>query len=345
MSSASRRRSQSSSAKQRAIAPARHRRPASIGVVITAFAILVSLAPLLFLVAAAVDVLQPRGRGRHVRIVAMVLAALAIEVAGLVMLGAVWCVSLGHPSRLERLHFTLQNWWTGALLTAAHTTLGLRVIVEDPEPAQRGNVIVLGRHTSIGDAAIPAVLLGHRHGLAVRYVLKHDLQWDPCIDLVGHRVGHLFVDREDAAGATHDIRRLAQRVDGRGAAVIFPEGTFFTPQRKARAVARLAAGSRPELAARAEQLRHLLPPRPAGTLALLEDAPTADVVVLGHVGFERFTSLAAIRRAVPFREPVRVWVWRVPRAEIPLGDDARVDWLYDQWARLDESITARLASP
>jgi hypothetical protein len=68
------------------------------------------------------------------------------------------------------------------------------------------------------------------------------------------------------------------------------------------------------------------------------------VVVLGHTGFERFTSLGAIRRAVPFRQPVRVWLWRVPRAEIPDGDDARVDWLYDQWERLDSSVCERLSA-
>jgi 1-acyl-sn-glycerol-3-phosphate acyltransferase len=244
------------------------------------------------------------------------------------------------------VHFTLQHWWTGALLTAAHKTLGLRILVEDPLPARVGNVIVLGRHTSIGDAVIPAVLFGHRHGLDVRYVLKHDLQWDPCIDIIGHRIGHHFVDRGDnSARSSAAIRQVAARLDARGAVVIFPEGTFFSPARKERAIERLAAGSRPDLAERAARLAHVLPPRPAGTLALLDGAPTADVIVMGHTGFERFTSLGAIYRAVPFRAPVRVWLWRVPRAAVPGTDGTRVDWLYDQWERLDASITARLPSP
>jgi hypothetical protein len=101
------------------------------------------------------------------------------------------------------------------------------------------------------------------------------------------------------------------------------------------------SGSRPELAARAEALQHVLPPRPAGTLALLDGAPHADVVVLGHHGFEQFTSLKAIQRAVPFREPIRVWMWRVSRAQVPATRDERVDWLYEQWLALDRSVAAR----
>jgi 1-acyl-sn-glycerol-3-phosphate acyltransferase len=322
------------------------RRPVAVSAVIGALVLGVLLAPVLFAAAAVVDLCTPRARWRHVRLLATVLLALGIEVTGLAGLAVLWLASGGgRLTAFSRLHFALQHWWTSALLTAAHRTLGLRILVEDPEPARAGNVIVLGRHTSIGDAAIPAVLLGDRHRLDVRYVFKHDLRWDPCIDTIARRVGHVFVDRRDDSGrAATAIRDLARRVDGRSAAVIFPEGTFFSAERKARAVERLAAGSRPELAVRAEHLTHLLPPRPAGTLALLDGAPTADVLVLGHIGFEQFSSLRAIRRAVPFRAPVHVWMWRVPRVDVPVAESARIDWLYDQWAVLDASITARLAA-
>ena len=206
---------------------------------------------------------------------------------------------------------------------------------------------MIGRHTSIGDAAIPAVLLGALLGLDVRYVVKRELQWSPCIDLVGHRLPHHFVERstDDNRGELAAIRRVATGLDEHTSVVLFPEGTFHSDARHRRAVERLRSGSRPELARRAEQLQHLLPPRPAGTLALLDGAPDADVVVLGHLGLERFSSLRAIRRAVPFTAPVRVWLWRVPRAEIPEGVTARVDWLYDQWAALDASIAQRATTP
>jgi hypothetical protein len=37
---------------------------------------------------------------------------------------------------------------------------------------------------------------------------------------------------------------------------------------------------------------------------------------------------------------IRVRFWRVPYAEIPTGRDARIDWLFDHWARIDDWIEA-----
>jgi 1-acyl-sn-glycerol-3-phosphate acyltransferase len=221
------------------------------------------------------DAGAPRSRSRTARLLAMAVCALSIELIGLLGLGALWVASgfgaFIRTRAVQRAHFRLQDLWTSSLLRAARATVGLQIVVENDECARAGNVVVLGRHVSIGDAAIPAVLFGRRHRLDVRYVLEHDPQWDPCIDRVGERVGHHFVDRDgDTDAETQAIRSLGAKVDARSAAVIFREGTFFSPERKARAVARLAAGSRPELVVRAERPAHLLPPRPAGTLARLD---------------------------------------------------------------------------
>jgi 1-acyl-sn-glycerol-3-phosphate acyltransferase len=322
------------------------RRTISVGLTFAALAVALTLAPVLYLGAAMIDVCATRRSWPSVRLVTMGLLALGIEAAGIVMCGALWLLTGG--GRLagrrwaQHLHSSLQDWWAAALLTAADKTVRLRIEVEDPAPARHGNVVVLGRHASIGDAVIPAALLGHRYKLQTRHVLKHDLAWGPCIDIVGHRLPHHFVDR-GAGRATEAaaIRRVGAGMSARTAAVIFPEGTFFTPERRQRAVARLAAGSRPDLAARAAGLRHVLPPRLAGTLALLEGAPDADVLVLGHVGFERFDSIRAIVRQVPFAAPVRVWLTRVPRAAVPVATEDRITWLYDQWERLDQGIEDR----
>lgn len=325
------------------------RRSISIGTLVGVLVLATFTAPLLFAIAALVDVATRRRGWPHVRLLAMALLAAAIELVGTLGAAALWVVFAGgrgfHTRPSQRAHFALQRWWTGALLTAAERTVGLRIEVEDPAPAATGNAIVIGRHTSIGDAVIPAVLLGNLIGLDPRYVVKRTLMWSPCIDLVGHRLPHHFVERnaDDNRGELAAIRAIGTGLDERTSVVIFPEGTFFTPERRARSLERLRTGSRPQLAARAEALQYVLPPRPSGTLALLDGAPHADVVVLGHLGFEQCNSLAAIRRAVPFRAPVRVWMWRIPRAEIPEGDDARVDWLYDQWLALDRSIAQRLA--
>jgi 1-acyl-sn-glycerol-3-phosphate acyltransferase len=323
------------------------RRIRTVPGVFLAFVLLVLTAPVTFPIAATIDLVTGRRRWPTPRLLAMAIAALGIDAVGLLALGGMWVVSgfgrFTHAPYVQRAHFALQHWWTGALMDAAEVTLGLRMIVEDDTPARTGNAIVIGRHTSIGDAAIPAVLLGNRHRFDVRYVLKHDLQWDPCIDIVGHRLPHHFVDRGgDSAAEALAIRRIATGLDDRSVAVIFPEGTFFTEARHERALRRLEAGSRPELAERAAGLRHLLPPRTVGTLALLDGAPDADVIVLGHIGFEQFNSLRAIRRSVPFRAPVRVWLRRIRRADVPVDAEERVDWLYREWARLDAEIADRV---
>lgn len=324
------------------------RRTISISTVVGGLVLTVMFAPILFLAAALVDIGTGRRRWPHVRLLALVILALAIELVGIMGAFGAWlifgCGKFLHTKSSQNLHFGLQRWWTGALLTVAQRTIGLHIEVEDPTPAAKGNAIVIGRHTSIGDAAIPAVLLGNLLGLDTRYVVKRSLMWSPCIDLVGHRLPHHFVERRMANNQDElaTLRAIATGLDDTTSVVIFPEGTFFTPERHARAISRLAQGTRADLASRAEQLRHLLPPRPAGTLALLDGAPRADVVVLGHIGFEQFSSLQAIRKAVPFTEPVRVWVWRIPRSDIPIGDDQRVDWLCDVWQHLDASITERI---
>ena len=205
---------------------------------------------------------------------------------------------------------------------------------------------MLGRHTSIGDALIPAALFASRFDINTRYVLKDDLLWGPAFDLAGQRLRNHFVDRapDDSTAEREAVQKLVDGLDDRSVAVIFPEGTFFSPARKERAVARLRELGHDEHARRAERLRYLLPPRPGGALALLAGAPQADAIIMGNIGFEKFTSLAAIYRSVPFRDPVRVWLWRVPNRDIPCDPLRQLDWLYDQWERLDKSIDVRMCN-
>lgn len=325
------------------------RRTISVASVVGGLALAIVLSPALFAIAAVADVVTAPRRWRNSRLLAMVVLALAIEVAAITAAAALW-VAFGfgrgvHRPRSFWAHHRLQRWYTGTLMRAARTTCGLRIAVEDDAPATRGNAIVIGRHTSIGDAMIPAVLFGGQFDLNTRYVLKDDLLWGPAFDIVGNRLRNHFVDRtpDDGDAELAAITTLVADLDERSVAVIFPEGTFFTPERKARAVQRLRDSGRHELAARADALRYVLPPRPGGVLAMLAGAPSADAIFVGNSGFERFSSLGAIYRSVPFDQPVRVWLWRIPRDEIPSAPAARLSWLYDQWERLDASIHVRLA--
>ena len=89
-------------------------------------------------------------------------------------------------------------------------------------------------------------------------------------------------------------------------------------------------------------LQHLLPPRPAGSGALLAGAPDADVVVLGHIGFEGLDTFGGILAAIPRRKPVQAWLRRFPRSEVPSDDAAFTVWLDEAWLRLDGEVDVAL---
>ncbi len=234
-------------------------------------------------------------------------------------------------------------WWSGRHLTSLRRFAGIRWFVENPAEVVDANAIVLARHASHADALLPLLLFGNVGGHHLRYTLKDDLQWSPAMDIVGNLLPHVFVDRSPGPESPlwDRIRHLATGVDDDTVTVIFPEGTFYTPQQLDRAATRIAQ-TRPDLEAAARSLRHLLPPRPAGTHALLEGAPDADLVLVSHEGMETFGDLASIRANLPLADPVRVRLWRIDRAAVPADEDAFVTWLLDRWIDMDQWIEARV---
>lgn len=329
-------------------AGARRRRslsiPSSVGVLVAA----VLAAPVILPVGFTVDVLRRRHRLPTLRLWAFAVQFLLLDLFAVASAAVLW-VAFGFGRRLDgerslAVHARVQWWWASKVLAAARRTLGLRFAYDNPDALAPGPLLVMGRHCSYGDALLPAVLFGHEHRLQLRYVLTLGLAWLPSLDLFGHRLRNHFVNRTSgAAGELLAVGRVARGMSHGDAAVIFPEGQFFTPERRERALARLAADD-PALAERAARLRHVLPPRPGGVLALLGGAPAdTDVVLLGHVGFEGFSTVADLWRNVPLREPVTVRTWRFAAAEVPRGRRRRVDWLFDRWEQLDGWVDEELS--
>jgi 1-acyl-sn-glycerol-3-phosphate acyltransferase len=139
------------------------------------------------------------------------------------------------------------------------------------------------------------------------------------------------------------MRSLAQGLEDDEGVLIYPEGTRFTAERRRRAIARIGERD-PDLAARAERLRHLLPPRFGGVGALLDGAPEADVLVIAHHGFDGLRLVSDIWRGGLVGLLIRVRVTRVPRSAIPAGDAARADWLYGLWQDVDDWLEERFAA-
>ena len=296
------------------------------------------LSPLIFALAAVVDLLTLR-RWSALRTTAFVLNAMLVELAGLAWATQLW-FRHGFGTRLDcersqRSHNQIVYWYFAAHWRSGERWFRLRLEVDPSSAPMAGGAIAIGRHASYGDAAIPVLLASPEPDIRLRHVLMKGLLWGPCFDVVGSRMPIHFVDRGNAD--LDAIGELGTDLDPKTLMMIFPEGGFYSPARHARRVERLRE-SDPALAQRANMLRHLLPPRPGGLLRLLQAAPDADLVLIGHVGFEGFSSIHTIVRSVPFTAPVRVRSWRYDRADLPTEPSDQVDWLYERWAELDAWI-------
>jgi 1-acyl-sn-glycerol-3-phosphate acyltransferase len=315
----------------------------SIAALVLSFVLL----PVLFVVSAVptliVDLARRDRELPRFRRVLLLTLLVIVEIIGLTAVAVTWLVSpLGfriQAERTQRWYQWIMHRWTQGLIWAISRAVPLTIDSSQLEQVDMsGNAIVIGRHRSLLDAVLPALLFGD-HGLRVLYTLKEDLRWEPNIDLVGHFMNHRFVTRapEDLDAELQPIRELASRVDDKSVAVIFPEGTFFTETRKERIVKSLQKRN-PKHAEAAEKLNHLLAPRTAGTLALLEGAPDADVIIFGHAGFEPFGTIGRIFSNLGPKRYITIAAWRHPRASLPTAPDDLVDWLFERWAELDSWI-------
>lgn len=304
--------------------------------------------PIAFVLALIVDLVTRTPGMRRARTVALISCLFIVDLLGRLLVFGAWVISpLGtrrdHPKNLSRYSW-IMTWWTSSLIATISRILPLPIDTSQLDQSLLdGNAIVVGRHRSLLDAVLPAMLLGSR-GLTVLYTLKEDLLWEPNIDIVGHRMGHVFVNRSpnDLSAELEPIRSLAARIDEDTVGVIFPEGTFFNEKRKARAIRALEKRDPIHVEA-AKRMQYLLPPRPAGTLALLDGAPDADLIVLGHIGFEPFGTIKQILSGIGGEHGVVIRAWRYARNTIPTDPTAQIDWLYERWAEMDEWIASQHA--
>ena len=312
---------------------------------LAAFMLLTLLAPLLLLAAVPVDLtlwLVRRKPWMTVRVLALIWWFLLSELRGLLGVLRTWILSGGPWARdsaaRRRRVYRLQVRWAAGSLDGVRRLWGLRFEVEGAD-ALRGPMIVLYRHASIVDNALPAALISRPHRIDLRYVLKADLQVLPTLDIGARWVPTAFVHRgsADPAREIARVRMLAHDLNGeRDGVLIFPEGTRATPAKLAAQQARTDID--PATRERFRRFRRLLPPRVGGPLALLEEAPHAAVVVCGHTGLEDCHGLRALWSGAQVGATVRVRLWRHERSELPDTREELAEWLYDRWLELDEWV-------
>jgi 1-acyl-sn-glycerol-3-phosphate acyltransferase len=323
--------------------PRAWRRIRGIAATVGVFVLITVLSPLLLLAAALVDGtlwLRRRKPWMAVRLLAMLWWFLVGELYGLIGLGAIWLLSRGRDGerRRERV-YELKRRWLTSHLAGIRTLFGLRFEIEGLELAGPGPVLIMIRHASIIDNALPDAIVGRAHKLGFRFVIKHELQMLPTIDIGGRWVPTLFVRRAsgDPEAELERMRALTVNMSARDGLLIYPEGTRATAAKIAHAKD-VIAERQPEIAPLAAGLQNLLPPRLGGPLTLLESARDVDVVIFGHVGLDGFEHVSDIWSGGLVGTTVRLKFWRHPAAERPSERDELVAWLYARWQELDDWV-------
>lgn len=316
------------------------RRALTIPGFITAFVVGTLLLPVVLPIALLVDVVRGTRLG-STRAILFGVYYFGCETVGILVSFGLW---LAGRSSDAAPHYRLQCMWASALLAGARRLFGLRIEVEGADVVPRGDgpFILLVRHVSVVDTVLAAVYLSARHGHRLRYVLKRELLWDPCLDIVGHRIPNCFVHRgaQTSSAEVTRVRELARDLGPGEGVLIYPEGARFTPARREAVLQRFEAAGEVEWADRARALKNVLPPRLGGTLALIDEAPTADVVVCAHSGLERTMRLTDLVSGALVGACARVEFWRIPSSDIPRDRDERAAWLFATWARVDRWVSA-----
>jgi 1-acyl-sn-glycerol-3-phosphate acyltransferase len=303
--------------------------------------------PFWLIATAAVSPRLP-GHWRALRLLWVFVMYLTIEALLLVVLLGFWLAS-GFGRRIrtaywEGIHYDLVQGVMWVFFREARRVLGLTIATDGPTPdAHPGRpILVACRHAGPGDSFILIHGLMHRYHREPRVVLKDTLGWDPAVGVILRRIPAKFISPNPGAGEDLEsqISALANGLDENDAFVIFPEGGNFTEARRERSIKRLRKLGLERMAERAEAMTNVLAPRPGGFIAALDAAPDADVVLVAHTGLDHMPTARDIWRELPMDKQIVMRWWQVPRADIPADRDARIDWLFSWWERIDHWVEA-----
>jgi 1-acyl-sn-glycerol-3-phosphate acyltransferase len=270
-----------------------------------------------------------------------------LETVGVICSALLWIT--GQSKNVPR-HYALQRWWADRLLRALKATCGFSVEVENIDALKPGPVILLARHASLADSLVSAYVVTTLAQMNPRFVLKRELLADPCLDVVGQRLPNHFLDRQatDSTPELEALQKLVTDVNASTVGIIFPEGTRANNKKRTRALEKIATND-PDRADRLSDMRHMLPPRPAGAAAMLRGCTSADVVVAWHVGFEGLDTFGGILKAISSdMPPIRFHLRRVNRDVIPDASISKGEeftrWLDDEWMRMDREVNDALSA-
>lgn len=204
-------------------------------------------------------------------------------------------------------------------------------------------LVAFARHAGPGDSLALAWLLGHTAGRMPKIVLAEALRWDPTVDALLTRMRSYFVPSRTGAGddRTEGVRELARGLKHDDVLLLFPEGQNFSKDRRRRLIDRMREAGQELRARHALSLWNTLPPKTRGVIAVLDERPDADVMIVAHAGFGQLSSPREIWDAIPFTDrPFLVRTHTYSGDEIP-DDPAGIErWIDDRWTKVDEWVTS-----
>jgi len=315
------------------------RRLITIPVVYLAFIALTLMLPAVLVAGAGIDAI----RWLVSRTPAMALRMTAF--GWVYLLGEAWAIptlavtGLLPKSRSIPLTYRLQMVWLNWNLNTVRFVFRMNFTADGTAEIPPAPILVISRHASLIDTLLPGRFVTQPFGIPLRYVLKKELLVDPALDIAGNRLPNVFIDRGgDTERELRAVRDLATTMpDGEGL-LIYPEGTRYSEAKRTKYTKKMAQRGG-EIGGIASSYQHVLPPRPAGTLAMLDVRPL-DVVVMAHRGLEGFAEIRDIWSGGLVGSDVQIHFWRIPHADIPADDADRETWLFKTWAAIDAWVTA-----
>lgn len=227
----------------------------------------------------------------------------------------------------------IQFWWAQSLFNMGKRLYQLRIEVTGTEALAGNSALLLSRHSSMGDTVLPLLFFGKQRSEGLRYVLKQELRYLPCLDIGGHRLPNVFVDRSgtDSAKAVKEVSQLIATAGEDESVLIYPEGTRFTQKKHDSLRSR-----HPKLKDQLDRWPNLLPPRLGGVLGMLEANPGKDLVFLAHAGFEGSADIHDLLGGGWLNQKVCLHFWRIPYREIPREN---VDeFLFKEWDKMQTTV-------
>lgn len=235
-----------------------------------------------------------------------------------------------HDLFIQRNH-KLQQWWCESLMNTLVRMFQLKFDIDGNIPDCGGKILFV-RHTSSADTLLPLKTITIPQNLFTHYVLKTELCWDPCLDIVAHRLPNALVRRGQGESEIQRIISLSEALNDKSCIIIFPEGTRHTYNKRKRVIESLRKKNDHKALEVSEKLKHSLLPRKGGSLGLVARNPSTPIVFMAHLGFEKSQKISSLFNGELMRQSIQIRFWEEVPPERP---DEYENWLYAKWMQMD----------